>query len=314
MKLDLGYGNPGFLQEEWAQNNFLNSLNTRSLMPYKFAKKNDLKLEKEILELHIANTNVKISDKTRIVVSVGAVQSLQAAMYALKTIKGLNQLYIPKPYWVRFNDFAKLMGLTIVDQAVNSISLVTSPNNPDGKDQSNIPTDIRDACYNWTHYTDNVKEFDDLISIFSLSKLSGHSSTRIGWAVVQDPAVADLMQYYVNIITSGVSIEAQKNAAEIIHYINNNKSFLINAKEILVNRYKDVVNVIETQKIPIKVLSDQGMFLYIKCDASIIASLRIDCPNGTEFKDGNLDHFRLNLGCDELTFNEFISRLKIISF
>lgn len=312
MKLDLGYGNPGFLQELWKEHNLLNQIQSKKLMPYKYAKKNDIKLEEEIFKLHIQNKNVKIDINTKIVVTVGAVQALQAAMYALKKIRSIDLLYIPKPYWMRFNDFAALTGLSIVDQPVNALSLVTSPNNPNGTDQSDLTTDIRDACYNWSHYTDDVKVFDDVVSVFSLSKLSGHSSTRIGWAVVQDEQIANLMQYYVNTITSGVSIEAQKNSAEILSILNDDVNFLIQAKDILKSRYDEVCEIITVRKLPIGIHSTQGMFLYVSCDSAIIEALNIECPNGLEFKDQNSDRYRLNLGCDIDTFNEFLKRIRKI--
>lgn len=311
-KLDLGYGNPGFLQDLWQQHLFLDKLESKQYMPYMYGKRIFPELEEQIKKLHLHHNNAVINENTHIIITVGAVQALQAAMSAYKKQAGLKQLYIPKPYWIRFKDFAEHTGLNIVDEAPNAIKLITSPNNPDGKDQSAITADIRDACYNWPHYTDNVMKFDDKVAVYSLSKLSGHSSTRIGWAVVQDPELANFMKYYVNIITSGVSVEAQLIAYKIISSLNEDESFFQISKGILKTRYKLLKSIVEERNLPIKINSHQGMFWYINCDSSIIEKLNIECPGGCDFSDPVDGNYRLNLGADSKIFDAFVERLKKI--
>lgn len=309
--IDLAYGNPGFLQELWQSHNFLTNLSSHSLMPYKFGKQSSPSLAEEIKLLHKNQRNVLITESTRIVITVGAVQALQAAMYAYQKVMETKTLYVPEPYWTRFDDFARINGLTIsTSEAEGAISLITSPNNPNGVDQSDKPAHIRDACYNWTHYTKNVKEFEDKVVLFSLAKLSGHASTRIGWAVVHDVQLGKFMQYYVNTITSGVSVEAQESALGIIKHLNQSPDFFVQGNKILENRYQQLEDLITQKSLPIKVLSTQGMFWYIQCDPKLIAALVIDCSAGEEFKDTQPDTFRINLGCSQSIFFELFDRMR----
>jgi aspartate/methionine/tyrosine aminotransferase len=307
-KLDLGYGNPGFLQELW-HNNLIIEMNPK-YMTYQSGKKNLPELENEIKDIHSHYKNAIINDKTKIVITVGAVQALQAALSYYKS-KGYNKIYIPHPFWGRFEDFTNQANLIITDKPdADSFNLVTSPNNPDGKDQTHIDTQIRDACYNWDHYSDNTYCLNDEITVFSLSKLSGYSSSRIGWAVVKTPEIAEYMQNYVNIFTSGVSIESQLSAHLIIKHLNQNPELLIESRNILKKRKAIFQEIILNNKIPIKILSNDGMFCYIECSNELIEKLNIEVVGYSFFKDNNIHAFRLNIGTNTLVFNEFINRLK----
>lgn len=309
-KLDLGYGNPGFIQEL-----FKNTSIDLSIKPdiahYKYAKHPLESLISEIKLLHLTHKNALITNNTHIVITVGAVQALQAALSYYQS-KGFNKVFVPKPYWGRFDDFISISKLSQVSEPdKDAINFITSPNNPDGLSQIHLPAMIRDACYNWSHYAKETYLSTDVITVFSHSKLSGFSSTRIGWAVVQDKEIADYMQNYVNIFTSGVPIEAQLSADKVIHLINNEKSSLLDDAKIILNTRRSLFeSLIKEKNLAINILSTDGMFSYIQCDQKIIEDLNIETVDGSFFHDQRDNIHRINIGADSIIFNEFINRLK----
>lgn len=310
-KLDLAFGNPGFLQELWEPHNFLKDHKSEDKMPYKYGKQSTPELAEVIKALHKKYNNALITDSTRIVITIGGSQAVQAALFAFKKHLNTTKVNIPIPYWSRFNDFASLNGMTIT-QDPKDFKLVTSPNNPDGADRSGERAEINDACYNWCHYTKNVVNFTSPVVLFSLAKLSGHASTRIGWAVVQDEQVAKYLQHFVNSITLGVSVEAQESALGVMKHILHNPEFLEEATKIIDDRYSLLNELIARKQLPIKSLSNQGMFWYVEADSKLIEDLNIDCSPGEEFHDPYPNRYRINIGCDSESFNEFVARLELI--
>mmetsp|Transcript_67401 Transcript_67401/g.185762 ORF Transcript_67401/g.185762 Transcript_67401/m.185762 type:complete len:177 (-) Transcript_67401:2606-3136(-) len=88
------------------------------------------------------------------------------------------------------------------------IELVTSPNNPDGSMRSPVVSGengraVFDSAYYWPHFTPiegaprttELREHD--VALFTLSKLTGHAGTRIGWAVTRDETVATRIAAFV---------------------------------------------------------------------------------------------------------------------
>lgn len=324
-RLDMAYGNPAFLQEGRGvdANSYHISYN-RTQMPYEFAKSTTTGLEENIKELHRQQKNALITNKTQIVITVGAVQAISAALYAYNKAYESNRVYVPKPYWGRFNELIDQTPYRKrqIEPMKGDIKLITSPNNPDGADTSNQKADIRDACYNWSHYTKNVVNFKDPIVIYSMSKLTGHSSTRIGWAVVQDETLANYMREYVEIFSSGVSIQSQDHANYIIPRLTRdwNNWFFRHYGKVLQKRLTAIRKIVKTKKLPVKILSKQGMFLYIECRISFILGLNIKCIEGAYFGDSfvlskdctAIHRYRLNIGIKTDQFEDFLERLNNI--
>lgn len=310
--IDLGYGNPAFLQELWEDHNFFNNYNSKNLMPYKYGRQSTPLLAEAIKLLHKNQKNALITDQTRIVITVGGSQALQAAMAAYKKIRKIDKVFIPAPYWGKFDDFAGVNNLTVT-QDPTDLRVITSPNNPDGADKSHEPADIRDACYNWSYYTKNVVEFSDPVVLFSLAKLSGHASTRVGWAIVQDEQLAKFMQFYVNTITLGVSVESQEQALGVLNHLNCNPDFFQTGSQILTRRQQELDELIKSHSLPIKVVSPSGMFWYIETNQGLIDQLFIECTKGEDLHDPMPNRFRLNLGCSESDFQEFKERLSLVN-
>lgn len=316
-RLDLAYGNPSFIQE--ISGEYRSVPFKHSMMPYKLGKSTLPELEHAILSVHKKYKNAKITKKSHIIVTTGAVQALSAAMYYYNHKKFRSYLYMPTPYWGRFLDLARATSFRIrTGEMENSfVKLITSPNNPDGADTSHLKADIRDACYNWPHYTDKVKAFSDEIVIFSLSKATGHSSTRIGWAVVNSDEAAAAIQEYVELFTSGVSVEAQTHAAMVLSELGSKDGDKIinTAKKELKKRNKELKRIVAEYGLPIKILSKQGMFWYISCRPQVIFDLNIKCFEGSNFGDHSFDSckkYRLNIGTSSSDFVDFTQRLKML--
>lgn len=71
------------------------------------------------------------------------------------------------------------------DTTSTVIEFVTSPNNPDGQmneaifNGSNVKT-INDRAYYWPHFTAIPAPDDGDLTIFTISKLTGHAGSRLG--------------------------------------------------------------------------------------------------------------------------------------
>ncbi|KAI3830617.1 hypothetical protein MKX03_016449 [Papaver bracteatum] len=101
--------------------------------------------------------------------------------------------------------------------SVNFIEFVTSPNNPDGKlkdpvlRQGPSVKTINDHAYYWPHYTAIPAPANEDLMIFTLSKLTGHGSSRFGWALIKDQVV-----YYMLLNSMGVSRDTQLRALKLL--------------------------------------------------------------------------------------------------
>jgi histidinol-phosphate/aromatic aminotransferase/cobyric acid decarboxylase-like protein len=67
------------------------------------------------------------------------------------------------------------------------IELVTSPNNPDGYIRQSIVNRnqgllVHDLAYYWPQYTPILSATDYDLTLFTVSKLTGHAGMRIGYA------------------------------------------------------------------------------------------------------------------------------------
>ncbi|CAL9162549.1 unnamed protein product [Musa hybrid cultivar] len=103
----------------------------------------------------------------------------------------------------------------------NFIEFVTSPNNPDGLLRQSVlcgSAVIHDHAYYWPHYLaipipdGDIKRnnlSDEDIMLFTNSKISGHASSRLGWAVIKDEKIYERVTRYMLSNTMGVSRDTQ---------------------------------------------------------------------------------------------------------
>jgi aspartate/methionine/tyrosine aminotransferase len=170
----------------------------------------------------------------RVVVCNGAKQALAAAMYAFKQ-RGHKDIFFHKPYYPANPGLAESVGLTWSPEDKASCFLITSPNNPDGRNLSNLDLInwrykgpmIHDAAY----YTDIYLPDGQMVlpmgsvQVFSMSKMYGLSGLRIGYAVCNNEKYYADMVNYIEMTTAGVSTASQDIARNIEAFFRDNPSY-----------------------------------------------------------------------------------------
>ena len=75
---------------------------------------------------------------------------------------------------------------------------------------------MHDLAYYWPHFTPITEPKSEDVMLFTLSKLTGHAGTRVGWAFVRDERVAEEMRAFVATTSLGVPHDAQLRASSIL--------------------------------------------------------------------------------------------------
>jgi L-tryptophan--pyruvate aminotransferase len=262
------------------------------------------------------------------VVGAGATQVIFAAIYAANKLHGTNRAYINRPYWFRF---PKMCGMANLDFATHrfgaltesTMEILTIPNNPDNTicDPAGAHLTLVDACYNWPQYLESLVKIDAEIVVFSLAKATGHAGTRIGWAVVKNNDMANAMLEYIEYSTGGISVDAQSRANTLLHgqlSIRGKTTCFDSGKSVLAFRWRKLLEALPNGY---EALNREGMFLWGKLDGvgeygpEADAAKRLEddygivCMGGR--KCGGTDsNFRINVGCDERSFQAMIQRFK----
>ncbi len=156
----------------------------------------------------------KLYPGKHIIVTHGAKYALQAAFYAHRELLNCQDVLHPVPYWPSYPTLAKLMGLSF-NRNIASVTVNTSPNNPDGIENLE-KCDIWDAAYSNSVLYGSTKIPEHVVGVYSASKMFGFSGLRVGWAVTADPELARLMSQYMEITTSGVSVASQSHVANFL--------------------------------------------------------------------------------------------------
>jgi aspartate/methionine/tyrosine aminotransferase len=247
---------------------------------------------------------------------------LAAAIYAFKE-KGMRSAWAKRPYWFRFPTVAKLAGCSwSTDESPDGVQIVTRPNNPDNYTQiltrRMLKNTITDCCYNWPQYTDKIHKTDQVVSIFSLAKMTGHAASRVGWAIVKDQGIADLMTYYIEQSTGGASVDAQVRAAHVIAYeITNVQNDVPSVFSWGAEEMRGRWTALEAS-LPVEIevlnINDKGMFAWCKLKSGGNAASYMMGRYGIKVMPGTAcgstpDRFRVNMGSTEEEFVGFVSRL-----
>ena len=285
-------------------------------------------LQQVILTLHDLVGNAE-TNGYQVVIGNGATQMVMAAMHALSEKHQVKNVFYDSPHWFRFGTIVYLNGLSKgCKQYGRNIEIVTSPNNPDNKyiEPGVGPHFIYDLSYNWPQYID-VKKQDKDIMIFSLAKSTGHAGSRIGWALVKDVEIAEKMESFIEYTSGSVSVDSQTRAAILLaSQVTKIQDGAFDAtcfkfgKDILADRWNRIKEALKTDKI--KILNDSGMFAWGEVSKEELGNKAavnyLEEKFGIKSMDGclcggTLYNFRLNVGCKEEEFNEFISRMSSIT-
>ncbi|KAG0616411.1 hypothetical protein M758_5G113300 [Ceratodon purpureus] len=103
------------------------------------------------------------------------------------------------------------------------IELIASPNNPSFQMQEvtqNVTGPVvYDHAYYWPHLTPITKTMDSDIMLFTLSKITGHAGSRVGWVIMKDFDLFQKVTWYTMINTIGVSHDAQARATQLMRTV-----------------------------------------------------------------------------------------------
>lgn len=192
--------------------------------------------EEEIRALHSFVGNA-ITEGRYILIGTGATQLLLAAFLSLSLdAQGLPvSTIVPAPYYETYKrqvdalqpggaKWAEFTESFILEEAANdrfSIEVITSPNNPDGSLRESVLSgngsrSVYDLAYYWPHYTAISGPLDQDLMIFTLSKITGHAGSRIGWAIIKDYDLYTRMLLYIRLNCIGIAHESQLRAAHLL--------------------------------------------------------------------------------------------------
>ena len=310
--VDLRFGNAGFLANYWTKYDNDISVYSGNNLSYSNAFPN-ANLKEAIVALHEKVGNA-ITKEKYIVVGVGASQVVQAALYAMKR-REVRLVIARVPHFPRFHHFSEIVGLDFNSDTASphTTEIVSIPNNPDNSVvEPSIKNYIADCCYFWPQYT-TVSPRNDSVMVFGMAKATGHASTRLGWALVQDKGFADDMNKFIEVQSCGVSVEAMTLARQVLlNQANLDPNFTVfkNGFDKLKNRWEKLSAALKDTQI--KPLNDSGMFLWGKTDtdsSEYFKKIGILSVNGDYFGMEDRNHFRLNVGCDLDSFLKLIEIL-----
>lgn len=320
-KLDLGLGNPLFLRPYWLTHYSVAEFSHSAHMTYG-THGGSPELVTAIRNLHQNLGNADITNK-HIVIGYGATQILSVAAQALY----ISNMYIREPYYFRTPGIMEAAGIiaeTNPDFALvgSDGEIVTTPSNPILQNYEPIVNGrlIYDLSYNWPTYVPVTKRDEDVM-VFGMSKATGHAGNRIGWAIVKDESVAEKMNKIIEHTTGGVSRDNQERARIILN--TQNAILSVNRREddpALLNTVFEFgknelrrrwASLLKLNVPELKILNTGGMFVwaYYTGGASAFETrFNVKVTSGL-LCGGDAYHIRINVGGDEMDFNELIMRL-----
>ncbi|CAN1136623.1 Tryptophan aminotransferase-related protein 2 [Linum perenne] len=196
-------------------------------------------LSRQIVRLHSVVGNA-ITDDRHIVVGTGSTQLFLAVLYALcpQNVTEPVSVVSMAPFYSSYPTTTDCLRSGLYRWAGDAatfggdrsfVELVTSPNNPDGFLRDPVVNRsggilVHDLAYYWPQYTAVTAPADHDITLFTVSKSTGHAGIRIGWALVKDAAVARKMTKFIELNSIGVSKDSQLRAAKIMKVVSDAES------------------------------------------------------------------------------------------
>ncbi|KAK7301484.1 hypothetical protein RJT34_12349 [Clitoria ternatea] len=310
---------------------------------------------REVLRLHRVVGNA-ITEGRHIVVGTGSSQLFLAALYALSPPDAPQPISVvcASPYYSSYPSMTDHLKSGLYKWAGDAesfdkdgpyIEVVTSPNNPDGhvrgskvnRSQGYL---VHDLAYYWPQYTPISSPADHDLTLFTVSKSTGHAGMRIGWALVKDHEVAKKMTKFIELNTIGVSKDSQLRAAKVLRAVSDSwelqgnsqedESFFKFSHKLMANRWKQLRLVVEQNglfSLPKfstafctffnQVLEPQPAFVWLKCEGNVedcesfLRAHNILTRSGTHF-GVNPKYVRISMLDNDENFSQFLDRLSAI--
>mmetsp|Transcript_37421 Transcript_37421/g.98995 ORF Transcript_37421/g.98995 Transcript_37421/m.98995 type:complete len:486 (-) Transcript_37421:201-1658(-) len=228
------------------------------------------RLKDAIRSMHALVGNAVVDETKHVVVGVGSTELINAALFALASGASTGDdpalVWTQSPYYSGYrtpaeyfrssafewtwhaNPNASVSVPPVPSATRRVIELVTSPNNPDGRmraplvrgPQSRV---VMDHAYLWPHFVAVPPPVDykdnGTVALFTLSKVSGHASTRIGWAITSCPHVAERMETYIRTMHLGSPRENELRAvAAIEHIVSHGGELFRYARSLMLQRWQ----------------------------------------------------------------------------
>mmetsp|Transcript_29641 Transcript_29641/g.71205 ORF Transcript_29641/g.71205 Transcript_29641/m.71205 type:complete len:408 (-) Transcript_29641:197-1420(-) len=285
------------------------------------------RLNSTIRELHRVVGNAE-TDGYQVVVGSGAIQLLTGLAHLLAPTSDTS-LYAEAPFWgcwTLLADFVQNLTLTNRTdlQPSKVVELVTSPNNPNGHAMRPTYTSgaarISDFVYYWPHMTNITSKRTEDIMVFSMSKLAGFSSSRVGWALIKDAQLAAALDHYIFMNGQGAGVEAQYRAVKVLGAIaesekTKTKSFFSDTRRIFEMRWAQLRTVLEhSTRYSLSDTTPGVPFAWVRCTGTPdctadFARVKVRVGPGSEYGDTDAAHVRLTLYQDEASFQLMLRRI-----
>jgi FtsP/CotA-like multicopper oxidase with cupredoxin domain len=299
-------------------------------------------LNKAIRDLHTTVGNAK-TDGYNVVLGAGGVQILDSLMWSFTQLKrNANRsmaVFARPPYYPHYRQASNLNPLTafnasLEQRASDVIEIVTVPNNPDSRASPPVfadsPNIVRDYVYDWPSTSPtgtNVTMRTDDVMVYSMAKLAGYSSSRIGWALVKDPELASMMSHYIFLQSTAAACESQLRATKVLRAIQGSlggpDDYFTFFRTKLADRWHRLARVFDAQQGP----ADQrysldcvrsSIFAWIRCGSAIngtctstFAPVGIYADNGADY-GANASFVRVVIGYHDSTFELQLARFEAL--
>lgn len=284
-----------------------------------------------IRQLHkLANPKADF-DKKILVIGTGATQILNALIFAFyNKLKRKIAVTVMTPGYLdtvlSISSLHEGQAQYIPNLKNADLEFVASPNNPNGvnqEGQKSIPNIVYDRVNFWKYYmindpylAENFTFENEDTTVFSLPKMNGFSGSRIGYAFVRDPEIANFMVYYIVVQTHGIPVDSDLRHQTAIEWFlkdNNWNSFCGQMQNILKYRWTTMTNLLRNNR-NIVLLSSQGPNAWVKTPGNnakqfLLEKYGLAGTYGPEY-GVSTEYARLNLLCTTRQFNEMTSRLQ----
>lgn len=201
--------------------------------------------------------------------------------------------------------------------------LFAYPNNPDGAVRAPRVRDkhrvVCDMVYNWGWNHFPTQDLDCDVTVFSLSKCTGHCGSRFGWVVAKDQRLVDAAKGYLIYAQGGVAVEAQARASHIVqHIVATNSTFFGKARALVEARWDELeptlVKCVQAGTIAAFNQANRGPLLWLTPPAgkdayALLAAAGIHGEDGGPFGEQTPGHARVNMVVDNGSFALVTARL-----